>query len=120
MEVDHKKVSERIDVIMQKLSLNQKQLAEVLGITQPAVSMYLSNRIPPAHILLKLAQLSGRTMEWFLTGDIDDMIYTISEPKTSYGERLKLEKKISLLPKEIYMRIESLVDSILDTIDRKS
>jgi transcriptional regulator with XRE-family HTH domain len=114
MEVDQKKVSERIDAVMQELSLNQKQLAGKLGITQPAVSMYLSDRVPPAHILLNLAQLSGRTMEWFLTGNVDTMIYNVSEPKTTYGDRLKLEKKISLLPKEIYKRLESLVDSIID------
>jgi transcriptional regulator with XRE-family HTH domain len=116
MELSQKKVSERIDAVMQKLSLNQKQLAEKLETTQPAVSMYLSNRIPPAHILLKLAQLSGRSIEWFLTGDIDTMINRVSEPKSSYNQRLKLEKKISLLPTEIYNRIESLVDSILNTL----
>jgi predicted transcriptional regulator len=118
MAPDQTKVSERIDSIMQKLSLNQKQLAELLGVTQPAVSMYLSNRIPPAHILLKLSQLSGRTIEWILTGNIASMIYKVSEPKTAYGERLILEKKISLLPKEIYKRLEDLVDSILDNTQR--
>ena len=118
MKIDQKKVSERIDAVMQRLSLNQKELAERLGVTQPAVSMYLSNRIPPAHILLHLAHLSGKTMEWFLTGDLETTIGNISEPKASYGNRLMLEKKISLLPKEIYKHIESLVDSILDTLNQ--
>jgi transcriptional regulator with XRE-family HTH domain len=116
MEIDQTKISERIDAIMQKLTLNQKQLAELLGVTQPAVSKYLSNRIPPAHILLKLAQLSGKSMEWFLTGDLESMIYKVSEPKITYEGRLKLEKKISLLPNEIYKRLETLVDSILDNL----
>lgn len=117
MVPDQTKVSERIDSIMQKLSLNQKQLAELLGVTQPAVSMYLSNRIPPAHILLKLSQLSGRTIEWFLTGDIESMIYKVSEPETTYSGRLKLEKKISLLPGEICKNLEVLVDSIIDKLN---
>jgi len=116
MEVDQKKVSERINLIMRDLSLTQKQLAEKLGITQPAVSMYLSNRIPPAPILLKLATLSGKTMEWILAGDIESMIRQVSEPELTYKARLKLEKKISLLPEEIYKNLEELVDSILNKL----
>ena len=114
MEIDQRQVSERINNIMQKLSLNQKQLADLLGITQPAVSKYLKNRPPPANILYKIAQLSGKSMEWFLTGDLESMIYKVSEPENTYDGRLKLEKKISLLPKEIYQRLEQLVDSILN------
>ena len=116
MEIEQSKVSERIDAIMQKLSLNQNQLADLLGITQPAVSKYLSNRIPPANILFKLAQLSGQSMEWILTGDLEGMIYKVSEPEVSYNGRLKLEKKISLLPKDIYKHLENLVDGILDNL----
>lgn len=120
MEIDQSKVSERIDEIMQKLSLNQKQLADLLGITQPAVSKYLSNRIPPAYILLKIAQISGRSMEWFLTGESEDLSYKVAEPVNTYNTVLKLEKKISLLPKEIYRRLEQLVDSILNDLPDKS
>jgi transcriptional regulator with XRE-family HTH domain len=120
MEIDQSKVSERIDEIMHKLSLNQKQLADLLGITQPAVSKYLSNRIPPAHILFKIAQISGRRMEWFLTGESEDLLYKVAEPAVTYDAGIKLEKKISLLPKEIYRRIEQLVDSILNDQPDKS
>ena len=120
MEIDQSKVSERIDEIMQKLSLNQKQLADLLGITQPAVSKYLSNRIPPAHILFKITQLSGRGMEWFLTGESENLSYKVAEPVNTYNAVLKLEKKISLLPKEIYRRLEQLVDSILNDLPDKS
>lgn len=116
MEVENKKVSERIEAIMQKLVLNQKELADKLGVTQPAVSKYLDSRIPPATILLKLAQLSGRSMEWFLTGDVDDLMYKVSEATSSYEARLKLEKKLSLLPAEIHKQLEFLIDSILDNL----
>jgi transcriptional regulator with XRE-family HTH domain len=120
VEIEQSKVSERIDDIMQKLSLSQKQLAELLGVTQPAVSKYLSNRIPPANILFKLAQLSGKSMEWLLTGDLESMIFKVSEPGDAYDGRLKLEKKISLLPKNIYKHFENLVDSILDSLNDSS
>jgi transcriptional regulator with XRE-family HTH domain len=118
MEVNQKNVSERINLVMKDLSLTQKQLAEKLGITQPAVSMYLSNRIPPAPVLLKLATLSGKTVEWILTGEIESMIQRVSEPEMTYQARLKLEKKISLLPDEIYKNLEELVDSILNTLNK--
>jgi transcriptional regulator with XRE-family HTH domain len=120
MKIDQMQVSERLNKIMQKLSLNQMQLADLLGITQPAVSKYLKNRIPPAHILYKIAQLSGQSMEWFLTGDLESMIYKVSEPGSTYDGRLKLENKISLLPKEIYNHLEDLVDSILDNLNNSS
>ena len=120
MGIDQKKVSERIGSIMQKLSLNQKKLAEILEVTQPAVSMYLSNRVPPAHILLKLSQISGKKIEWFLTGDIESVIYHVSEPETTYNERLKFENKISQLPTEIRKNLEELVDSIIDTLNYQS
>jgi len=113
MEIGQKQVSKRINKIMQKLSLNQKQLADLLGITQPAVSKYLKDRIPPAHLLYKIAQLSGKNMEWFLTGDSTNLSYRIAEPANTYSIGLNLEKKISLLPKEIYQSIEALVESIL-------
>jgi transcriptional regulator with XRE-family HTH domain len=119
MGIDQKKVSERIHYIMRDLSLTQKQLAEKLGVTQPAISLYLSDRIPPAPILLKLAILSGKTIEWILTGDIENMIHQISEPKVTYEARLKLEKKISLLPNEIYKNLEELVDSILNKLNHE-
>ena len=114
MEIDQKKVSERIVEIMHKLSLNQKQLADLLGITQPAVSKYLNQRIPPAHILFGISQISGKNMEWFLTGESEILSYKIAEPAVTYDAGLKLEKKISLLPKDIYRRLEQLVDSILN------
>ena len=116
MEIDQKRVSERIIVIMQKLSLNQKQLADLLGITQPAVSKYLHDRIPPAQILFKIAQISGKSMEWFLTGDSANLSYRIAEPGMSYNGRIKIEKKIALLPKGISQGLEALIDSILNNI----
>jgi transcriptional regulator with XRE-family HTH domain len=116
MEINQIKVSERIIKVMQKLSLNQKQLADQLGITQPAVSKYLKDRIPPALILFKIARISGHSMEWFLTGEPENLSYKIAEPKAKYDTRLNLEKKISLLPKELYLRLEALIDSILGSL----
>lgn len=118
MDIDKSKVSERIHEIMQKLNLNQQQLADLLGVTQPAVSKYLSNRIPPANILFKIAQISGKSMEWFLTGNLEFLQYKVAESKDIYDARLKLEKKITLLPKEIYQRLENLVDTILNSLQK--
>ena len=120
MEVDKNKVSERIEKIMRKLALNQKQLAGKLGVTQPAISMYLDKRIPPAPVLLKLAKISGRSMEWFLTGEIDELRYKVSEPTSMYEGGLKLEKKLSLLPNDVYKQLEFLVDCILVHLQNKA
>jgi transcriptional regulator with XRE-family HTH domain len=114
MEIDQKKVSQRIMEIMQNRSLNQKQLADQLGITQPAVSQYLKQRIPPVRILFGISQLSGKNMEWLLTGDSEFLSKNqVAEPPVTYDSGINLEQKASLLPKQIYHQIEELVDSIL-------
>jgi len=120
MEIDQTKVSKRIFEIMHKLSLNQNQIADLLKITQPAVSKYLNDRIPPAAILFAIAQISGRSIEWLLTGESKNLSYKVAEPGVIYNGRINLEDKLSLLPKEIYTHIESLVDSILNSLLKKS
>ncbi|MEJ2544616.1 MAG: helix-turn-helix transcriptional regulator, partial [Calditrichaceae bacterium] len=61
-------VSQRIDLIRKQNGWTQGEMAEALQLSQPAVSIYLKERIPPAETLLRLAEIGNTTIEWILTG----------------------------------------------------
>jgi len=114
-------ISKRINNIMFDLGINQNQMAKMLNITQPAVSKYLKGRVPPPFILLHLAKLSGKSIEWILTGETESFIpaITVSEKSAQYSTSKTLEDKFSSMPNEIQKNIEILIDSILENLISK-
>jgi len=115
MYTTNKAISERINCIMFDLGINQNQLAKMLNITRPAISKYLKGRVPPPFVLLYLSKLSGKTIEWILTGENEIITAEkkVSDNSDSYGIEKTLEEKINMLPEKIRINIEKLVDSIL-------
>lgn len=108
-------ISKRLNKIMFDLEINQNQLAKILNVTQPAISKYLKGRVPPPNVLLKLSKLSGRSIEWMLTGN-EDVISNkniISEEQSQYHIAKTIEEKFKLLPKDIRKNIEDVIDSFL-------
>jgi transcriptional regulator with XRE-family HTH domain len=106
----------RINSIRTEHNLNQEQLARQLSISQSAVSKYLKQRIPPADILLKLAQIGNTTMEWILTGEkktffTTDTI-TVNEESTGYSSDIdiRLAQKIARLPLKARQVILQLIN----------
>ena len=79
-----------------------------MQISQPAISKYLKERIPPADILLKLAQIGNTTIEWILTGQKN--YYYNSD--VHYDADLLLAKKIAGLPAEIRNAVITLVETL--------
>jgi predicted transcriptional regulator len=113
MILEQKQISQRILWLMRDLGLNQKQLADHLQVTQPAVSKYLKERIPPPGVLLKLAQLSNTTMEWILTGE-DTIIRTrVAEREAVYGSILSGSDKLNNLPVQIQKCLIDLIEVLL-------
>lgn len=82
--------ADRIRKIMHTLGMNQQQLASYLGVSQPAVSLYLRGRVPPADILYHLARLGKTNIEWILTGESEPLLNQVQENKTSYGNENQL------------------------------
>jgi len=84
-------IADRIREIMQHRGLNQKDLADEIGISQPAISLYLKGRMPPADILYRIARLGNRTMEWLLNGEESFAVQgLVNEPPVAYGNRQTL------------------------------
>ena len=111
-----KEVSRRIDWIRQQNNLTQEQLAAVLNISQPAVSKYLRERIPPAEALLRIAELGRTTIEWILTGR-KSYFYsgnneTVSESVPSYDAEWNLSRKVAALPAELRQALLVIIDNL--------
>ena len=99
-QLDKIQMSERIQQIMKNVGITQKGLANYLNISQPAISLYLQGRMPPADILLKIAQLGDTTVEWILTGETDSspQILKIGEETTVYGSDRILHELWNQIP----------------------
>ena len=119
MDIKQEQVSQRIIYLMQALGANQKSFAELLGVTQPAVSKYLKDRIPPPLELLKLARATGTTIEWILCGQAGVKKTLVAEPEPSYTANSVLAEKLSSLPIDLHAHIMALIDSILVNLKEK-
>ena len=105
-------VTGRIDSIRRQKGWTQEELARLLGISQPAVSKYLRDRIPPATVLLRLARLGNTTVEWLLSGEKSYLYeaYRVQEKTASYDADYSLAQKIAALPPALREAVETLVN----------
>lgn len=110
-------VSQRINLIRKQKGWTQEQLANALSLSQPAVSKYLKERIPPAETLLKLAQIGSTTIEWILTGQksyfYQDENTLVKEKQSTYDAEVILAKKIAQLPADVRQALMSLIDFVV-------
>ena len=113
---DPKEISSRIDWIRRQNNLTQEQLASILNISQPAVSKYLRERIPPAEALLRIAELGRTTIEWILTGgksyfySVDNE--TVSDSSSQYDAELNLSRKVAAMPAELRQALLTIIDNL--------
>ncbi|RPF46819.1 DNA-binding XRE family transcriptional regulator [Thermodesulfitimonas autotrophica] len=63
----------RLKQALKEAGLTQKEAARTVGVTEQAMSNYVSGRIPEARILYRLARLCGRPMEWFLADEENEV-----------------------------------------------
>ena len=111
-------VSGRIRAIMAQAQINQQGLADLLGMSQPAVSQYLQGRIPPPEALLSLARLGNTTIEWILTGEKrDNAQQAIAEPRPGYGTTSAFAALWEQLPREIQRDLLGLIRRIVDRLN---
>lgn len=87
----------RLRELMQLKNWTQKDLAALLGISQPAVSLYLQGRMPPGDVLFRIARLGGTTVEWLLTGR-EAAEDRVGETAPAYGDEAILLELWHRLP----------------------
>ncbi|OGB68944.1 MAG: hypothetical protein A2Y94_02845 [Caldithrix sp. RBG_13_44_9] len=106
-------LAKRIREIMRKKNMTQQQLSTLLGISQPAVSLYLQGRMPPADVLYQIAQLDNTNVEWLLTGQ--EMGTPVVKEKTAvYGDQYVLLKLWDRLPSSIQKDLLNLMRHVLE------
>jgi transcriptional regulator with XRE-family HTH domain len=108
-------IADRIREIMVDNGWTQKDLAENLGISQPAVSLYLQGRKPPVDIMFELAKLAHTTVDWLLTGENKtDSELVVKEKSSSYGNKYVLLKLWQQIPHSIQRDILVLLRHIVE------
>ena len=69
-----KTMGERIQVLMKENDLTQKELASMVGVTESAMSRYLSNaREPKAEVIANLATALNTTSDYLINGNESTM-----------------------------------------------
>ena len=114
--INPKAVSQRIDLLRRQNGLSQEKMAEILEVSQPAVSKYLRERIPPAELLYKLAQLGQTTVEWILTGQksyvYGERMPEVREIGKTYDADWDLLQKIAGLDTELKEAVIMLIEKL--------
>jgi len=114
--IDPKSVSLRIDLLRRRNSLSQEQMAEILEVSQPAISKYLRDRIPPAELLYKLAQWGQTTVEWILTGRksyvYGERVPEVRETGKTYDADWDLLQKIAGLDTDVKEAVVLLIEKL--------
>lgn len=71
-------VSKRLRLLLDNMGLSQKDFASITGLTESAVSKYLSGeRLPNAGTLISIANATGVSPNWILGYGSDDEMETI-------------------------------------------
>lgn len=106
----------RIDFIRRQKGLSQDELSKALLVSQPAISKYLRDRIPPAETLLRLAELGQTTVEWILLGRKsyvhENNSTGVAEPTLSYDADWQLAQKLATIPTELKEALLVLIDEL--------
>jgi transcriptional regulator with XRE-family HTH domain len=102
------RLPQRIARVMRELGVNQQEFARLVGISQPAISLYLKGRIPPADVLYRMARVGGVSMEWLLGAESSES-RMVRESPPAYGKQAVLLELWERLPAEIQQDLLSLL-----------
>jgi transcriptional regulator with XRE-family HTH domain len=105
-------ISNRIRDVMKQSGLTQQNLASILQVSQPAISLYLQGRIPPADILHKIARIGGTTVEWLLTGTVQTQRTQVQEKPAIYGNRQQLLALWETLSPEVQKNLLNIMQHL--------
>ncbi len=99
-----------MDSIRRSRNMTQKQFAEALEISQSAVSKYLSGRMPPADVMLKIARLAHTSVEWILCGVSAEENRIIKEETSGYKTTADFLKDYNALPAPVRAGLNIIIN----------
>lgn len=91
-------VTNRIKEMLNEKNISQKQLSEVTGITESAISHYIKgDRVPRGTNLVKIARALGTTTDDLLSSDVEldkdsDLVYAKSLIARNAAQMTREEK----------------------------
>lgn len=91
-------VTNRIKEMLNEKNISQKQLSEVTGITESAISHYIKgDRVPRGANLVKIARALGTTTDDLLSSDVEldkdsDLVYAKSLIARNAAQMTREEK----------------------------
>lgn len=84
-QLDPRVVAERLREVVAD---EPKAFAYDIGVSLSAVYNYLNGRIPTTEVLFRIAQYTGRPMEWYLGGsDPEQHVATVSVPQNGVVQK---------------------------------
>ena len=101
-------MGEKLKDLLVKRGISQKELAQRAGVTEAAVSHYISgDRAPRGAILLNIANALGTTTDFLLSisEKEDDSISSENEIENSFRLLARNANKISLEQKEKFIKL---------------
>ena len=81
----NKQFSARLRRAIQAVGINPTQFAYKARIPQGTISKCLNGHVPTARILLRISKLSGKSVDWFLTGKEGRGEGYVAERPARYG-----------------------------------
>lgn len=103
--------SERISELMKRYSLNQKDLAAKVGVTESAMSYYVKGeRTPRSDVLTRIAKALNTTTDYLL-GNTE---YVFSD--STQDELRYLQRNLGKLDKQQLIKAENILKAVFDDI----
>lgn len=100
-EITLKTLGERIKELSRQKGITQRQLAELIGCTEAAISHYIKgDRVPRANVLTKMATVLGTTSEYLMQGIPQDTKGEIGYAKkliARNAEHMTKEEKMEII-----------------------
>ncbi|MDL2280945.1 helix-turn-helix domain-containing protein [Selenomonadales bacterium OttesenSCG-928-I06] len=81
--------AQRLRKVLKENKMSQVQTAQYLGISKHSFTKYMNGRIPETSILFALSKFFNKSMEWFLTGRSEQVMFR----ESSFG---KIDKDITV------------------------
>lgn len=91
------KIGDRVTKLLKEARYTQKELSQKVGVTEAAMSRYLSNqREPKMEIIAKLASVLNTTTDYLIVGDgteenFEDMYWMLARRAQALNKEQKLE-----------------------------
>lgn len=103
--------SEKISVLMMKKNISQRELAKKAGVTESAMSYYVSgSRVPRSDVLIRIAN-ALETSSDYLLGNTND-----PTPIPESKDLLFLQRNLNKLDEEQLKKAKTILSSVFDDI----